>query len=195
MAGPGVELDGATHAFRQLPGDREPEPRSRRAGALEPAEPDEDSLLLVGRDALAPIFDPELSAASDDPHDRARRGVQERVVDERPADLEHPFVVGEHDPAVLDPHLQPVVEPARDGGELLAEILSDRPELDGLELEPHRTGIEPGEVEQVGRELREPLDLLGHRLEELASGGLVELLVAEELEKAAERENRRAELV
>ena len=101
----------------------------------------------------------------------------------------------EHDAPVVDLHLERVLEPAGDGCELLAQILGDRRELDGLVLEPHRAGIEPREVEQVGGELREPLDLLGHRLEELTPGGLVEILVAKELEKAAQRENRRPELV
>src|SRR5258705_4814844 len=62
-------------------------------------------------------------------------------------------------------------------------------------LEPHRAGIEPRQVEKVGCELRQPLHLLGHRLEKLAPGGLVEILVAKELEKAPEREDRRAELM
>ena len=52
---PGRESSSTAPPMRvgQLPGDREPEPRSRRPGALEPAEPDEDPLLLVRRDALA----------------------------------------------------------------------------------------------------------------------------------------------
>jgi len=53
----------------------------------------------------------------------------------------------------------------------------------------------PGEVEQVGRELRQPRHLLDHRLEKLLTGRFVEVLVAKQLEEAAERENRRPQLV
>ena len=83
----------------------------------------------------------------------------------------------------------------RDGGELLAQVRGDLGELDRLDLDPQGPGVEPREVEQVGGELREPLHLLGHRLEELAPGRLVELLVAKELEKAAKGEDRRPQLV
>ena len=56
-------------------------------------------------------------------------------------------------------------------------------------------GIEPREVEQVGRELRQALHLLAHGRDELPPRRLVELLVVEQLEEAAEREERRPELV
>ena len=69
------------------------------------------------------------------------------------------------------------------------------PEVDGLVLDPHSAGVETGEVEQIGRELRQPVDLFPHRLEELLPGRLVELLVRHQLQKAGEREERRAQLV
>ena len=53
-------------------------------------------------------------------------------------------------------------------------------------LDPHASGVEPREIEQVGRQLGEPLDLLAHRLEELLPGRLVQLLVRHQLEEAAE---------
>ena len=43
--------------------------------------------------------------------------------------------------------------------------------------------------------MREPLDLLAHLLEEAPARLLVELLVLEQLDEAAEREDRRAQLV
>src|SRR5262249_49035652 len=91
--------------------------------------------------------------------------------------------------------LQPMPGTARHCGELLPEIESDVGEGHRLPLEAHRPGVETGEVEEVGRELRQALDLLGHRLEEFAARLLVEVLVAEQLEEAAEREDRRAQLV
>ena len=62
-------------------------------------------------------------------------------------------------------------------------------------LDPHPAGIETREVEQVGGELRQPIDLLPHRLEELLPRRLVELLVRHQLQEAGEREERRAQLV
>ena len=62
-------------------------------------------------------------------------------------------------------------------------------------LDAHPARIEAREVEQVGGELREPVDLLAHRLEELLPGRLVDLLVRHQLEEAAEREERRPQLV
>ena len=56
-------------------------------------------------------------------------------------------------------------------------------------------GVEAGQVEQVLGEPLEPVDLLAHRLEELAPGRFVQLLVGHELEEAAQREERRSQLV
>ena len=69
------------------------------------------------------------------------------------------------------------------------------PEIDRLVLDPHPAGVEPGEVEQVRGELRQPVDLLAHRLQELLPRLLVEILVRHQLQEAAEREERRAQLV
>ena len=121
--------------------------------------------------------------------------MHEGVVDERPADLEHALPVAEGNAGAGRAHLEQPPAAAGDGGELLGEVLGDRAELDRLVIEPHRAGIEAGEIEQVGRELRKPLNLLARDLEKLGSGLLVEILVAEELEEAAEREDRRPELV
>ena len=56
-------------------------------------------------------------------------------------------------------------------------------------------GVESREVEQVGRQLRQPLHLLAHRVEELAALGLGQAALGEQLEVAAERGERRAQLV
>ena len=55
--------------------------------------------------------------------------------------------------------------------------------------------VEAREVEQVGRELRQPLHLLAHRVEELAALLLGQPALGEQLEVAAERRQRRAQLV
>ena len=62
-------------------------------------------------------------------------------------------------------------------------------------LDPDPPHVHPGEVEEIGGELGQTIDLRPRRREELAPCLLVEILVREELEEAGEREQRRAELV
>ena len=83
---------------------------------------------------------------------------------------------------------EPRVELAGDGAGELGEVHRLGVQLD-------RPGVEPRQVEQVHGQLLEPLHLLAHRLEELAPGVLVEVLVLEQLDEAAQREDRRAQLV
>ena len=58
----------------------------------------------------------------------------------------------------------------------------------------HAAGVEARQVEQVGGEPGQPRHLAVHRGDELAARGGI-LLVLEQLEEAAEREQRRAQLV
>ena len=62
-------------------------------------------------------------------------------------------------------------------------------------LDPDPAHVHPREVEQVGGQLGQPVDLGPRRREKLAAGALVEVLVGEELEEARQREQRRPELV
>ena len=128
-------------------------------------------------------------------HPRPRRGVHERVVEQRPADLEHAQLVGARDRASFDLDVDRVVPLLGENAELLGDRVGDLPEIDRLVLDPHPARVEPREVEQIGRELGEPVDLLAHRLEELPPRLLVELLVGHQLEEAAEREEGRPQLV
>ena len=68
-------------------------------------------------------------------------------------------------------------------------------ELELVVRDREAAGVEAREVEQVGRELGQPLHLLAHRVEELAALGLGEPALGEQLEVAAERGQRRAQLV
>src|SRR5205085_9738731 len=68
-------------------------------------------------------------------------------------------------------------------------------ERDRLPLAPRRAGVEPRQVEEVARETGQPFDLLAHRGEELRVRLVVEVLVGEQLEEPAEREERRPQLV
>jgi hypothetical protein len=110
-------------------------------------------------------------------------------------DLKHPLLVSECDRSVLRPHLHRVLRGPGDGPELGGDGTGHLTERDGLSRHLELAGVEPRQVEQLGRELRQPLHLFPHAQEELSSGRLVELLVGEQLEEAAQREERRAQLV
>ena len=68
-------------------------------------------------------------------------------------------------------------------------------EDDLLLLDPEPARVHAREVEQVGGELREAVDLLPRRREEAGARLLVEVLVRHQLEEAREGEERRAQLV
>ena len=80
-----------------------------------------------------------------------------------------------------------------------AELLRDPPgeltQVDAVGVELEHVGVQLREVEEVGGELREALDLLAHRSHELVARRRVRLLVLEQLDEAAEREDRGAQLV
>ena len=82
-----------------------------------------------------------------------------------------------------------------EGEEVLGDLPGDLGEPHLLALDPDPARIHPGEVEQVGGEVRQPVDLAPRRREELAAGALVEILVVEQLEEAGDREERRPQLV
>ena len=111
------------------------------------------------------------------------------------ADLEHAELVRTRDRQAFDDHLEPVAAAQGERTELLLEQLRDVAEVDRSVLDPHPAGIEPREVEQIGCELRQPRHLLAHRLQEFLAGRLVQVFVRHQLEEAAEREQRRAQLV
>ena len=68
-------------------------------------------------------------------------------------------------------------------------------EVDLLGPQLERARLQPREVEQVDRQLAQPLDLLAHLIEEPPARLRVEVLVLEQLDEPAEREDRRAQLV
>src|SRR5215212_3966961 len=63
----------------------------------------------------------------------------------------------------------------------------------GAQLE--RSRLQAREVQQLGRQLAQAVDLLAQLAQEGRARLLVELLVLEQLQEAAEREDRRAQLV
>ena len=124
------------------------------------------------------------------------RRVAEGVLDQGAADLEDPLLVAEARGAAVDAvPRQLVPRPLGVRAELLEQELRDLGEVDRIAVDTEAAGVEAGEVEQLTGELRQTIDLLAHASEELAPGRVVELLLDEQLEMAAEREKRRPELV
>ena len=121
--------------------------------------------------------------------------MHERVVEQDAGDLEHSLLVTARTHRSIARQAQLVIRGLRDAGELADRRRRKLAEVELIDLEVHPSRIEPREVEQVLRELRQPPHLVGHRLQELAPCRLVELLVLEQLDEAAEREQRRAQLV
>ena len=112
------------------------------------------------------------------------------------ADLEHALLVAEAASAASVERLERVTGGLRAAASNSSTSSSrDLGQVDRLLLDAEAAGVEAREVEQVGRELRQPLDLLAHRARNSRRVSLVEVLVVEQLEKAAEREDRRPQLV
>ena len=127
---------------------------------------------------------------------RARRRVPQGVVDEHAQHLQHAALVaaGERGIGALDDdHVR--AAPARERLHLAGAVGGEHAELELVLADGDAAGVEPREVEQVGRQLRQPLHLLAHRLEELAALGLGQPALREQLEIAAERRQRRPQLV
>ena len=99
-ASAGVELHRAAHQLRQLLGDRKPEAAAGRHRSLEAIEAVEDLARVLGGNAPGPRPRPSAGpsrpgAPRPEPHRRAGRRVDERVLDEDPPDLQRPLLVAE----------------------------------------------------------------------------------------------------
>ena len=184
------------HPLGQLLGDREPEPGPAclvaRVEALE-------ELVAARRvDARPAIRDGELRGAvlrsGADGHRRALGRVAEGVVEQDAHDLCHPFRSHAGNPSSGSAR-STSVWCWRARPELARDLPRQCRQVDLLALHRDRPGVEPRQVEQVDGQLLEARDLLAHRLQELAPRLVVELLVLEQLDEAAEREDRRAQLV
>jgi len=79
--------------------------------------------------------------------------------------------------------------------ELARDLAGEGAEVNRPRVDHHRPGVDLGEVEQVDRQLRQALDLLAHRTHELGSLLRARVLLFEQLDEAAEAEDRRAQLV
>ena len=138
--------------------------------------------------ACAPSFGPE-------PHDCTGGRVHKRIADQRPRDLLHALLVCQCPDVVVGLDEERMPRCVCKSAEFFGYDPDNLGQPDLLVLDPDPARIHPGEIEKVGRERRQPVDLRPRGREELAARLLVEILVREELEEAGEREQRRAELV
>ena len=122
--------------------------------------------------------------------------MRDRVVDQDPQQLRDAVgVAGGSQRLRREFQLELGVVQRQCGDELGGDSPREHADVGRCGLEIDRARFEPREVEQTCCELAEPRDLLAYLSDELAPGLLVELLVLDQLEKAAEREDRRAQLV
>ena len=117
------------------------------------------------------------------------------VLDESAPDLENPRLIAEAGRNAVDLGLEAMIAPLGTSLELLDEELRDVREIDGITVDTEAPCVEPGEVEQLAGELGQAVDLLPHPAQELALGRIVEILVQEQLQMAAEREERGSQLM
>ena len=119
---------------------------------------------------------------------RAARGVRERVVDQDSQELGDALAVADRAHRLgrhLEPRLRAVLGERRT--ELADDGAGQHPEVGQRDGQLDRPGLKAGEIEQLGRQLAKPIDLLAHLPDELAARLLVERLVLDQLEEAAER--------
>ena len=127
------------------------------------AEPVEDPLHAVGRDAGAVVADLEppgvlADAAGDDPHLSPGRAVPHRVVDEVGDELGEPGRVGDHGEVGRVRLVDHAHRPAADQG-LRDPVAQQVTDLHLGEAQRRRPGVDPRQVEQVADEGAEPLAL------------------------------------
>ena len=121
-----------------------------------------------------------------EPHRRTRGRVNDGVLEQDPPDLQRTLLVAQSLGGPVGPHGEPMPGRVGDGPELVRQGLGESRQIDGLSLQTEASRVETGQVEKLGRELRQSLDLLPHRAHELGSGLRVEVLFGHQLEEAAE---------
>ena len=108
----------------------------------------------------------------------------------------HPIRVAERDRRPIGrAQLQPRAAQFGAGAELAGHLARQFAEVDRVGVDHDRPGVELGEVEQVGGQLGQADDLLAHRVHELFALLGARVLLFEQLDEAAEAEDRGAQLV
>ena len=172
-----------------------PEPPELVAGV----EAFEDSVAVVRVDSGSVVSDGHLDGAAAllcrDGDRGSLRGVGQRVVNEDTKDLRQPIGVGGGDGVsqTLDRQLRAMSLDHR--AELGRHALGQPSRVDAVGSKLKRVGVQLREVEEVGGQLLEPRDLLAHRSHELGAGLRIRVLVLEQLDEPAEREDGGAQLV
>ncbi len=195
-----LHLDAPAHAPRELVGDRETQAAALRRGVRCAVEALEEPGLIGRRDARAVVADLEPRQAVDlldRDHDPAPgRRMAQRVVEQRAQHLADTGIVSARVHLAVREHRgdrRPAA--GSDTAQLAHAVLGDPGQLDVLVRDGDSPGVQAREVEQVGRELGETIDLLAHRREEAVTRLGVGIVLGGELEEAAERGERRPQLV
>src|SRR3954452_20359304 len=81
------------------------------------------------------------------------------------------------------------------GAELTGDVAGEGAEIDAVGADDEGARVQLREVEEVGRQLRQPPDLLAHGADELLPLLRARILFLEQLDEAAEAEDRRSKLV
>ena len=182
-----IELDPAAHHLRELTGNRQAEPAAGGPRPVQAVETLEDLLLGLAGDLRAVVRDRQRRPAAvhrrRNPHRRARRRVHEGVLQQDPPDLEHPLGISFRGDD-LRRHFDRVVAGA--APELGCHLLRELRQLDRFARNGQAARIQARQIEQVGRKLRQPRDLLAHLAEELLARRLVQVGIVHQFEEAAE---------
>ena len=147
---------------------------------------------VVGDGQLCPAVD----GVGGHGHARALGGVGEGVVEQDTDDLPHPFGVGGRHHRVIG-RAQLEARAAQVGArtELAGDAAGDLGQVDAVRDHHDPAGVELGEVEQIGGQLGQAVDLLAHRADELFPLLGARFVLLEQLDEPAEAEDRRPQLV
>ena len=122
--------------------------------------------------------------------------MRQRVVDEDTHHLRHALGIAlRPDRSVGQAHLELGLVAREHRGELLADPTHERSQVGALGMQLECARLELRQVKEAGGQRHEAIDLLAQLAEEALARLVVEVLVLEQLEEAAEREQRGAQLV
>jgi len=111
--------------------------------------------------------------------------VNKRVLEQDANDLEDSLRVSAGRRSTVGREFEWMLRSPGDTRKLVDGCPSQARQVDRLRLHVQAAGIELGEVEQIVGELRQPPDLSGHRVQELAPRGLIQLFVFQQLQEAS----------
>ena len=195
----GVEPDRSAHESGDLTRDCQPETAPGRHSAVDPVEAPENGLLVLLRNPGPVVLDGKLRSlpapAAPNHHSRTCRCVHQGVRDERATDLQNASGVPRRPHAGFGVRLEQMPGRRRQVRQLTGQQLDDLREVDRLSQDTQLAGVDTRQIEEIRRQLGQPLHLTSHRVDEAVSSLVVEVLVGKQLEESTEREQRCSKLV